>query len=346
MTWFSNLIPYGLATAGIILVSAITTKTTGTSPAISQTSPPTTTQTSTTTPQSPEPTTSPRRLTVTVNVAEPSDLKIKEGQQVKVGDLIADRERERSRLSFQQKQLKISLTRLETANITPPAPPTATPTITSLPPISYLEHEAAVEKSKAAIASVSSELDLKKQEINYLSKLPNLDPIIIEHERAKLAELQRKHTAAVRDYQLAIGKLQTAKDSRKYQEYQATVDQARRVEESNQTRLNYQRQLAEYEQRLTDREFQITQIKTKLNEVENAIANLSIIKAPYSGTIRRIKWLGQSPDGSLTAEVSVMVNRERRTGNRERETPIRGFTPRFGGQAVSSDRTNISLSRQ
>ena len=36
MTWISNLIPYGLATAGIILASAITTKTTGTSPAVSQ----------------------------------------------------------------------------------------------------------------------------------------------------------------------------------------------------------------------------------------------------------------------------------------------------------------------
>ena len=65
MTWFCNLSPYGLATAGILLASAIATKTTGTSPAISQTSPPSTTQTSSTT-KSPEPTTSPRRLTVTV----------------------------------------------------------------------------------------------------------------------------------------------------------------------------------------------------------------------------------------------------------------------------------------
>jgi biotin carboxyl carrier protein len=306
MTWFSNLFPYALATAGIIFASAIATKTTGTSPAISQTTPPSTTQT-TTTAQSAEPTTSPRRLTIAVNVAEPNDLKIKEGQQIKVGDLIADRERERSRLSFQQKQLKISLTRLETANITPPAPPTTTPIITSLPPISYLEHEAAVEKSKALVASVSSELDLKKQEIDYLSKVPNLDPIILEHERTKSAELQRNHTAAVREYQLAMGKLQSAKDSRKYQEYQASVDQVRRVEESNQTRLNYQRQLAEYEQRLTDREFQVTQIKTKLNEVENAIASLAQVKAPYAGVVRRVKWIGQNPDGSLSAEITLMA---------------------------------------
>ena len=71
-----------------------------------------------------------------------------------------------------------------------------------------------------------------------------------------------------------MGKMQTAKDSRKYQEYQASIDSARRVEKINQARLNYQRQLAEYEQKLTDREFQVTQLQDKLNNVENAIAFL------------------------------------------------------------------------
>jgi multidrug resistance efflux pump len=178
----------------------------------------------------------------------------------------------------------------------------------ALPPISYLEHSAAVEKTKAAIASIESEIDLKKQEIDYLSQVKNLDPIILEHEQVKLKELQRNHTAAVRDYQLAMGKLQTAKDSRKYQEYQASVTEAQRIEQMNQARLNYQQQLAEYEQRLADREFQVSQLQAKLNDVANQIASLSVVKAPYAGVVRRIKWLGQSPDGSLTAEVTVMVN--------------------------------------
>jgi len=156
------------------------------------------------------------------------------------------------------------------------------------------------------------------QEIDYLSQIPNLDLIILEHEQTKLAELKRNHTAAVRDYQLAMGKLQTAKDNRKYQEYQASVTEAQRIEQMNQSRLNYQRQLAEYEQRLADREFQVSQLQARLNDVDNQIASLAQVKAPYSGTVRRIRWLGQSPDGSLTAEVTLMVNgRERGTGNGE-----------------------------
>jgi hypothetical protein len=39
----------------------------------------------------------------------------------------------------------------------------------------------------------------------------------------------------------------------------------------NQARSNYERQLAEYQQRLGDREFQVAQVKAKLQEVDNAL---------------------------------------------------------------------------
>ena len=271
-----------------------------------------------------EATTRPRRLAITVNVTDPDDLKVEEGEEVAKGEIIADREQQRTRLTAQQKQLQLSLDRLKSALITPPAAPQAVPIVMALPPISYLEHEAAVEKSKSVIASVESEVELKQEEISYLSGVKNLDPIILEHEQAKLKQLKQQHTAAVRDYQLAMGKMQSAKNSRKYQEYQASLDSARRVEEMNQARLNYQRQLAEYEQRLTDREFQVTQLQEKLNNVENAIATLSVVKSPYAGTIRRVRWLGQSPDGSLTAEVTLMVesDREVERERRRREAPL------------------------
>lgn len=271
-----------------------------------------------------ETTTTPKRLNITVNVTEPDDLKISEGSQVAKGEIIADRERERTRLTAQQKQLQLSLDRLKAATITPPAVPQAVPTVMALPPVSYLEQVAAVEKTKAAIASVESEIELKQQEVEYLTSVKNLDPIILEHEQTKLKQLKQEHTAAVREYQLAMGKMQSAKDSRAYQEYQASINSARRVEEMNQARLNYQRQLSEYEQRLTDRGFQVTQLQEKLNNVENAIATLSVVKSPYAGTVRRIDWLGQSSDGSLTAEVTLMVesDREAERERRRKEAPL------------------------
>ena len=148
--------------------------------------------------QGQEAATRPRRLAITVNVTDPDDLKVEEGEQITKGEIIADREQQRTRLTAQQKQLQLSLDRLKAASITPPAAPQKVPTVMALPPISYLEHEAAVEKTKSAIASIESELELKQEEINYLSGVKNIStPIILEHEQAKLKQLKQQHTAEV-----------------------------------------------------------------------------------------------------------------------------------------------------
>jgi hypothetical protein len=297
----SDLFGYGLAAVGTVIFAmspyGINAKTETPIP-----SEPTTIPTDSTT-------SSPRRLTVTVRVQEPEDLKVKEEDTIKAGQVIADRERERQRLTSQKQQLELSLQRLKTSTITPPTPPRPVPVVKALPPVSFAEHQAAIEKAKAAITSGESEIELKQQEIAYLSELPSLDPIILEHEQVKLKELKQYHTEAVRDFQLAVGKLQSASEGRAYQEYQASVNAAQRVEQYNQAQLNYQRQLSEYEQRIRDKQFQTAQIQGRLDDVDNAIASLSQVKAPYGGTVRRVKWLGQSPDGSLTAEITLMVDK-------------------------------------
>jgi hypothetical protein len=321
MKWFGNLLPYLLAGAAVIFIfnlsgsksenqsaersSVISHPSLGNSTKQLANSSADDRATNSTTTKN-----EPKRLTINVKVAEPSDLKIKESQQIKEGDTIADRTRERLRLNSQKSSLNLSLQRLQAMIINAPTPPQSVPTVQSLPPVNYLEQEAAVEQSKQTISSIESEIETKKQSLDYLKQLPNLDPIVLEHEEANLKKLKEKHTSAVKDYQLAIGKLSTAKNAREYQEYQASIETAKRVESVNMSRSSYEAQLATYQQRLAEREFQLIQLKTKLNEVDNEIASLSQVKAPYSGTVRRIKWLGQSNDGSLTAEVTLMVGEQ------------------------------------
>ncbi|MGB5772033.1 MAG: hypothetical protein WBM32_19520, partial [Crocosphaera sp.] len=210
----------------------------------------------------------PRRLAITVKIAEPQDLKVSEGSEIKAGQIIASRDREKQRLDAQKTQLKLSLKKLQSYQPLPPTPPNLAPAIKSLPPNSYLEQEAMVEKAKTGVTSVESTIEIKQQEIEYLQAVENLDPIILDHEQVKLKQLKLKHTEAIRDYQLAIGKLQTAKDSRAYREYQASLATARRVEQMNTSRSSYERQLSEYQQQLAGREFQEAQLQGKLNEVE------------------------------------------------------------------------------
>lgn len=130
----------------------------------------------------------------------------------------------------------------------------------------YLEENAAIEKAQATVEQAESAIALKQQEIAYLTQLASLDPLVMEHEQVKLAELQQQHTAAVRDYQLAIGKRSTA-------EYQHSVVSAQAVSSLNRDALEYQQQWANYEQRLRDKDYQLSQTQLRLNEVENAIAS-------------------------------------------------------------------------
>jgi hypothetical protein len=240
-----------------------------------------------------------------------SDLKVTEGQTLQAGEPIADRTVDRQRLEAQKAQLQLSLARLQTATISPPQSPAATAPIVALPNPSFLEAQAQVEKSKADVDSISATVTQKKAEIDYLGTLPNLNPLVLDHERAKLAELEQRHTATVRDYQLAMGKLSTAQESRDHQEYQHSLNLADRTEAQNRNGLEYQRQVADFEQRHRDRDYQITQTQLKLNELDNQLATLSAIRAPQAGKVRRIKWLGQGADGRLNAELTFIPERDR-----------------------------------
>ncbi|WP_458789415.1 HlyD family secretion protein [Adonisia turfae] len=307
-----SLIPYALALIGLGGVAVAQTS------MLSEISP---------LEQPTRPNEAPRRLTINVSVTDPDDLKVTEGDRISVGQLIADRTRDRNRLEAQAKQLDLTLQRLEHSTITPPLPP-ATP-----PPIAtptYVEQNAAIDRAKADVDQAEALITAKHQEIDYLGQLPHLEPLVMEHETAKLAELQRDHTAAVRDYQLALGKRSTA-------EYDHSVTMAADVSSRTHAMLSYQQQWANYEQRLRDRDFQLAQTQLRVDEVENAIANLAVVRSPYAGRIRRIKWLGQGTDGLLSAEITLMVRTGSGTAVPGQFDGVPGDTDTAGNRPVIGD---------
>jgi hypothetical protein len=187
--------------------------------------------------------------------------------------------------------------RLGTATITLPVPPAQTPAIADP---TYLEEQAAIDQAKTEIDAAERAIASKHREIDYLAALPHLDPLILEHEQARLEALQRHHTAAVRAYQLAVGKHSRA-------EYEHAITVATNIANRNQATLAYQQQWAEYEQSLRDRDYQLTQTQLQLDEVDHAISTLAVVRSPYGGRIRRIRWLGQNPDGSLAVELTLLI---------------------------------------
>lgn len=254
-------------------------------------------------------TTSPRRLEIAVSVTAPEDLKVAEGDIVEVGQILADRDRQRERLEIQREQLQLALDRLESAVITPPLPPSPVPEMADLPAANYQEQHSQIDRARAEVETIEFAVADKMAEIKALDRIPNLDPAVLEHERSKLEQLRRERSETLRDYQLSLAQLTTARSQREHQEYLHRLSVAERVERQNQAALQYQAQLQRFEEQLRDREYQLTQTRMRLNDVEKQISEIATVRSPYSGEIRRIRWIGQNPDGSLSVELSLMVDR-------------------------------------
>jgi hypothetical protein len=260
---------------------------------------------------------------ISLSVTEPSDLKIKVNSTVSAGQVIADQEGERRRLNQKKRELNLAIERLENQIITKPQkpleplPPKVVPPLKQLGDISYQQYEASIEKAKKELERASAELSLKDRQIDYIKGIEGIDPAIIEHELAASAQLEAKAKDGAIEINLAEGKLITAKQERQQKEYQYSLDVAKRIEEANTAQSFYQRQVAEnliayqrqssdYEKEQRERDYRLTQTRLQLSAIDDSISKLSVIRSPYDGTVRRIKFTGQI-DNKLGVDISLVV---------------------------------------
>lgn len=208
-----------------------------------------------------------------------------------------------------------------------------------------LEESSAVDSAQIKVENQQRLLENQKQKLQAVQLLKDLPPEVEIHETEMLkrreSELQQataeyqqassKLTIAVNarnerlaqlatalqktrgDYQLAIAKLQTKKDTRAYAEYEASVTAARRAEEKNQAQQSYYRQLQDFQQQERDRSFQLAQLTSKIAEVNEKLSTISVVTSPYSGKVRRVKVMGQT-NNSLSVELTLVVGRSDAAG--------------------------------
>jgi biotin carboxyl carrier protein len=278
----------------------------------------------------------PRNIKIELTLSNPQDLKIKPGDKISAGQVLSDRVSERNRLQAKKKQLQLSLEKLNLP-LTPIPQPKPIPEIAELPPVSYAEEEAAIKLKQQKLTEAQQAIALQQKKIDSIEQLktnknpnnmaspefrgtegdqkkgstPNLK-LILEHERANLANLEAAKQEAQIQLEVAQSKLTTAKEQRAYIEYQRQLEQTRRaiaIEQRNQAIAS---QESERERLLAEREYSKAQIETQIQTLDHQIEQLSTVKAPYEGTIKKIKWTGQS-DHNLTAVVTLAVDGDHST---------------------------------
>ncbi len=283
----------------------------------------------------------PRTIKIHLTLTSPQDLKVKPGDEVTPGTVLSDRTTERQRLLAQKKQLQLSLNKLDVP-IPELTPPEAIPALGKLPPVSYQQEEANIALKQQELAEAEKAIANQEEKINQLRELltqPEENPVtsfsspeqltpekeepempvavIIEHEQAVLSQLKAARDKAKLQLDIAKSQLLTAKERRAHAEYQRYVEETKRAIAVQQQRIELERQRSIRAGQIQERAYSKAQIEAKIQEIDNAIAQLSTVQAPYKGNIKKIKWTGQD-NHNLSVELTLDVD----DGSESRDTAM------------------------
>jgi hypothetical protein len=167
----------------------------------------------------------PKRLKINLSIANTNDLKVRQGDKVTKGQVIADRDGERSRLNRERRETLLSIAKIEQ---TPVPQLRISPPIREIPPASFAisrservaTEEAAIQQAelkfsqsqrnyqatlsndpfitaranvdfaKAAIEQAYREVELQQKKIEAIAQVKGIPPEMLEHETEKLKEVR------------------------------------------------------------------------------------------------------------------------------------------------------------
>jgi hypothetical protein len=246
----------------------------------------------------------PRQIKIQLTLSNPQELRVKQGERVVRGQVLADRSAERGRLLAQKKQLQLSLQKLNVPSSQPIAPKPI-PSLGELPPVSYQEEITKIELAQQESHQAAIALSLQQERVAKMEAIAEIYPAIkILEEKAKLSQLTTDLEKSQTQLDLAKSQLEQAKIQRAYLEKQHEREKANLEIAVRQQQLEIERVEAEQQRQRQLTEYNRAQLESQIAQIDNALAQLAAVKAPYSGTIEKIKWVNQS-NNVLTAELTL-----------------------------------------
>lgn len=233
----------------------------------------------------------PESIKIRVVISRREDLRVKVGQKLKAGDVIADRNKERDALKTQKRQAELSLERLKNLmllkadELQKPITPHA----------SFAEYEANISRASVLVDAAKRNIKLQETRIEQIEKLPfpgNMSKIT-QHETARLALLKGELLEAESNLALERAKLETVKANLSYTEQKDAL-------EIQKAKITVREQRASVET-------QITQLEAQITNLNGQITALAAVRVPFNGTVKKISWEGQIND-EITVVISVDVS--------------------------------------
>lgn len=230
-----------------------------------------------------------KRHRIQVQVISLNDLKIVEGAEVAAGQIISDRTEERQSLEAERKQIENSIQQLSIP----------TSKLAELPEPNFAIEEAAIQQIKDELQLMEAHSVTPAPETSFRFKDETLRKLLEAKQleeraeaitaeannRTKLAESKARLVGQLNS---AIAALNKAKSNYQHQQYEHS--------------LNLVRQQSEMQRQ----QYQIASLVGQKQEIEGKLREITQIKSPVAGKVRRIKNLDQK-DRQINLEVVIDV---------------------------------------
>lgn len=233
---------------------------------------------------------STKRHRIQVQVVSLNDLKIAEGSEVVVNQIISDRTDERKSLEAERDQIDNAIKQLSIP----------TSKLAEIPEPNFGIEEATIQQIKDEIKLMESNQATPLPETSFRFKDETLRGLLeankleqrakaITNEANNRTKLAESKARLVGQLNSAIAALHKAKSNYQHQQYEHS--------------LNLVRQQSEMQRQ----QYQIASLVGKKQEIEGKLREITQIKSPVAGKVRRIKNLGQK-DRTINLEVVIDVH--------------------------------------
>ncbi len=194
----------------------------------------------------------------------------------------------------------------------------------------FITAKAQVDKAKSEVELAYRKVELAQRKLDTIRGLKSLPPEMITHETErlkaitsewegkqaeyefKLAEYQQVESSrkaeiarltdgielARSQLEVSQARLRAAKEARNTEEYQHRITVARRAEEENQAQISLSNQKL-------NREFKLAQLRENLNNVEEKLNAIAVVRSPVAGSIKRVRVNAQT-DNTISVTVSII----------------------------------------
>jgi hypothetical protein len=260
----------------------------------------------------------PRILRINLTLSDPRDLKIKQGDILKEGAVISDRDDERRRLEAQRADYLATIKRLSLES-PKPIEPIAVRKPAQLPEQNFAEFESEVDFQRIKVKNAEQKVTLQQRKLDLIQTLDakDLPSGVNEHEQEKLQQLKSELAKEQALLQLQLGRFETAKSNRSLKEYETEQANIRAALEANKTQLEYSKALAEWEKSEQDRQFRISELKSKVAMVDDKLKEISTVRAQYDSEVRRIRFVKQI-NNQIDVELLLAITSDRKRSNSQR----------------------------